>query len=54
MKAILQDVKDDILTKVNAKECAPALRRQEVIPEEIELKILSEAAQRHGGHFMTT
>ena len=49
MKAILQDVKDDILTKVNARMCAPALRRQEVIPEEIELKILSEAAQMARG-----
>ena len=39
----MQEFKDDILTKVNAKVCAPALRRQGVIPQEIELKILSEA-----------
>ena len=46
VEAILQDVKDDFLTKVNAKECAPKLRRQGVIPEKIETKInRSEDAQ---------
>ena len=39
MEAILQEFKEDILNKVNAKECAPRLRRQGVIPENIETEI---------------
>ena len=39
MGAILQELKDDILNKVNAKVCAPILRHQGVIPEKIETKI---------------
>ena len=39
METILQEFKEDILNKVNAKECAPKLRRQGVIPERIETQI---------------
>ena len=49
MEAILQEFKDDILNKVNAKVCAPTLRRQEVIPEKIELEIRLEDAQTARG-----
>ena len=40
VEAILHDVKYDTLTKVNAKECAPKLRQQAVMPEKIEAKLL--------------
>ena len=47
VEAILQDVKDIFLTKVNAKMCAPKLRRQGVIPEMIETRIArSEDVQK--------
>ena len=37
--SILQEFRDDILSNVNAKECAPELRRQEVIAEVTETDI---------------
>ena len=38
-KAIVQEFVYDFLTKVNAKECAPKLKQQGVIPEKIETRI---------------
>ena len=50
MEAIVQEFEEDILTKVNAKECAPKLKRQGVIPEKIETEIArSEDAQTAQG-----
>ena len=37
--SILQEFRDDILSNVNAKECAPELRRQKVIAESTETDI---------------
>ena len=37
--SILQEFRDDILNNVNAKECAPELRRQGVIAESTETNI---------------
>ena len=37
--SILQEFRDDILSNVNAKECAPELRRQKVIAEGTETDI---------------
>ena len=37
--SILQEFRDDILSDVNAKECAPELRRQKVIAESTETDI---------------
>ena len=39
MDKILQEFRDDILNNVNAKECAPELRRQGVIAVSTETKI---------------
>ena len=39
MKKILEEFRDDILNNVNAKECAPKLRRRHVIAESTETDI---------------
>lgn len=39
MEAILREFRDDILKDVNAKVCAPELRREEVIAESTETDI---------------
>ena len=39
MKKILEEFRDDILKNVNAKECAPELRRRHVIAESTETDI---------------
>ena len=48
--AILAEFKDDILDNVNAKECAPDLRRQHVIAAstETDIKLAKDAREARG------
>ena len=48
--SILEEFRDDILSNVNAKECAPELRRQKVIAEgtETDIKQAKDAGKARG------
>ena len=54
--SILQEFRDVILSNVNAKECAPELRRQKVIAEgtETDIERARDARKKHVEYFMTT
>ena len=55
MEAILREFRDDILKDVNAKVCAPELRREEVIAEGTETDInQAKSVKEQMEYFMTT